>query len=392
MPADLPQPRHDLSRHPYFQPWTDPDSGVTSYLLDERVAPVQQSFYFTNPSVSADGEWLWFFCAFPPGGSRSLGVVRLDPDRPLIKHFPGAQFSGRFNLSPMVAPAGEPPGAYICIGPSVWAFAVDEDPYPVCTLDPDFVGERRLTRLATTLSVSSDGHYFLLDGEIGEHWFIALGDRHTGEVRILEEFLRPFDFAQFSPMDPELFLFSEEWWHHPESGQRFPYHHRTWLMDTAQTMFQPLLVDGWSGHGASPAHQFWSSDGKVCWVDLNEGAFWADVEDMMGHSAWERPIAHAHCHGARRFWCGDESPYKWDRQPCQVLFYDAQTDREVEIVSAMPQPPEYPAQHLFRSGHQYLPSYHVHPHPQFSPDGAYVIYTTTVKDRVDVALVETAAL
>jgi hypothetical protein len=37
---------------PLFQPWTDPSSGVKSFVLSQRVAPLQQSFYFTNPSFS----------------------------------------------------------------------------------------------------------------------------------------------------------------------------------------------------------------------------------------------------------------------------------------------------------------------------------------------------
>ena len=35
---------YDLSRHPFFKAWTDPESSVTSYILTERVAPVQFPF------------------------------------------------------------------------------------------------------------------------------------------------------------------------------------------------------------------------------------------------------------------------------------------------------------------------------------------------------------
>ena len=38
----------DLTASAAFRPWTDPESGITSYLLHDRVAPLQQSFYFTN--------------------------------------------------------------------------------------------------------------------------------------------------------------------------------------------------------------------------------------------------------------------------------------------------------------------------------------------------------
>ena len=49
-----------------FTPVTHPESGVTIHVLTRRVAPVQQGFYFVNDSMSADGRYLWFYCAFPP--------------------------------------------------------------------------------------------------------------------------------------------------------------------------------------------------------------------------------------------------------------------------------------------------------------------------------------
>ena len=63
----------DLTASAAFRPWTDPESGITSYLLHDRVAPLQQSFYFTNRSFSEDGAYLWFYCAHPPGGKLLRG-------------------------------------------------------------------------------------------------------------------------------------------------------------------------------------------------------------------------------------------------------------------------------------------------------------------------------
>ena len=91
----------DLSQHPYFVPWTDPETGVVSYLLARRVAPLQQSFYFVNASVSPDEQWLWFYTAFPPNAQKTLGIVSLDPGNPSIQHYAQAGFTG---ASPMVTP------------------------------------------------------------------------------------------------------------------------------------------------------------------------------------------------------------------------------------------------------------------------------------------------
>ena len=42
----------ELAKSNLFTPWTDPDSGVTSYILTHKVAPVQEAFYFVNESIS----------------------------------------------------------------------------------------------------------------------------------------------------------------------------------------------------------------------------------------------------------------------------------------------------------------------------------------------------
>ncbi len=120
--------RDRLAAHPRFRAWRDPVSGVESYLLTDRVAPVQQSFYYTNPSMSRDARWLWVYCAFPPAERRSLAAVSLDPDRPALLHFPQAQFVAE---SPMVLPAGDEVlfadtrGRFRCVGCAAPLFAAD---------------------------------------------------------------------------------------------------------------------------------------------------------------------------------------------------------------------------------------------------------------------------
>ena len=83
-----------LADHPLFEPWVDPVSGVTSYLLRERVAPLQQTFYFTTPSLTHDARYLWFYTAFPPSGSAQTGRTLAVADLQLgtVTGFPETQF------------------------------------------------------------------------------------------------------------------------------------------------------------------------------------------------------------------------------------------------------------------------------------------------------------
>jgi hypothetical protein len=64
---------HPFANSRLFTPWKDPGSEVTLYILAHKVVPVQEAFYFVNDGMSADGRWLWFYCAFPPSGSASQG-------------------------------------------------------------------------------------------------------------------------------------------------------------------------------------------------------------------------------------------------------------------------------------------------------------------------------
>jgi hypothetical protein len=377
----------NLERHPYFERWTDPVSGVVSYVLKQRVAPLQQSFYFVNSSVSADERWLWFYTSFPPNRTPTLGCVSLDPEQPGIWHFPNAGFTGG---SPMVAPEGN--AAYFCMANSVYKVTLDGRVTVVCTLPREYVKYRHMGRLVTHLTISADGKYFLLDGDLGNFWWVGLGNIETGEVKVLKEFASHHDHAQFSTRDPNLFLIARDHWRDKVTGQQFQVDHRLWLMDVGQTRFEPVRPKDWYGRNSSATHEWWSQDGLVCWVDYQKGTFEADPYTLETQHVWKRPICHAHCSSDRQYWCADENPYKWKTQPVEILFYDRRKNQETAIVSAM-QAPEVPMD-LYRLEAPYCSRdvYHLDPHPQFSPKDSWIVYTTMVRGQVDVALCPTGGL
>jgi hypothetical protein len=367
---------HDLKQHPYFEPWTDPVSGVESFILSERIAPIQQSFYFTNPSVSADEKWLWFYAAFPPNRQRMLGAVSLNPEKPEIQLLPQAGFTC---ASPMVAPEGD--AAFFCEGSSVYKVRLDGSTDVVCTVPKEYIGGRHFARIATHLTLSADGKYLLLDGDLGNFWWVGIGDIATGEVTILKEFGQHHNHAQFSPTDPKLFVIPEDWWYDKYSGRYFPYDHRLWLMDIDQTRYEMVRPKDWdSGHTANASHEWWSKDGMLCWNDYGRGTYECDAYTLEATHVWQRPLCHAHCNSDRKLWCADQNPYEWDNKPLEILFFNRDRNVEIQIVSAMPKPP--------------VPRdmYHLDPHPQFSPKDSWVVYTTTVRGTVDVALTPVSPL
>lgn len=359
----------DLTRHPYFKPWKNPENGIVSYLLTERIAPVQMPFYFTNPSVSPDGRYLWFYTAFPPNPQKMLGCVSLNPDDPWIRSYPQAGFG---NASPMVAPDGS--GVYFTCENEIVFMNTEGETKTVCALPEDYISHRPLYRLATHLSMSCDGRYFLLDGELGNLFFVGLAEIATGQVRILHEFPYCHDHGLFSPVDPKLFLLPRDWMRDRATGRYVPMEMRLWVMDVDQTVYRNLRPQVWEGHPNNTAHEWWSRDGKVCYVDYAEGIYECDPNTLETEHVWKRPICHGHCDSVRRYYCADQSPYLWGKEPVKILFYDRVRGIEKEIVGDMPPPPI--------KGR----TYHLDPHPHFTPDDSAVVYMTTVAGTVDVAV------
>ena len=175
-----------------FEAWTDPHSGVTSFLLSQRVAPLQQSFYFTNPSLSPDGAYLWFYCAHPPGSNatigRTLGVFDVQSEQ--IRWFPETQFR---DASPMVADSGD---VYWC-----WEFAVyrrgpreSDEAILVNSVPEEVHRNREGERLATHLTLSADGRELCLDASFGREWIVGslpLGWERLRDLAILRSLLQP---------------------------------------------------------------------------------------------------------------------------------------------------------------------------------------------------------
>ena len=368
---------YDLSCHPYFTAWKNPANGTVSYLLTKRVAPQQWPFYFTNPSISPDGRYLWFYAAHYPNPQKFLGCVCLDPDDPWIKAYPQAGFD---MISPMVSPDSK--GIYFACREKIWYMDLQGNLTRVITLPPEYIKNRHLFHLVNHLSLSCDGRYFLLDGLAGNVFFVGKGDVKTGEVTILHEFDNCHDHAQFSPVDPNRFLLARDWRRDPATGRYVFMEMRLWLMDLQQTLYRPLCPDFWEGHDGDTAHEWWCKDGKVCFVNYAKGVFKVDPDTREQEHVWKRPVCHAHCDAEGFYFCADQSPYLWKKEPVKILFYDRKHNSEKEIVSAMPPPPVDMDDRM----------YHLDPHPHFSPDGTAIVYMSTVSGNVDVAVTPTEQL
>jgi len=366
----------DLSRHPYFKEFKDPESGVVSYILEQRAATLQRHFYFAQSSVTRDGKYLWLLCANPPAQYMTLAVVSLDPDKPFIRHFPNAYPSSGL---PCITPEGD--GVYFCAENALYRIKIDGTLDKMLELPNEKIDGRRFERLCSHVTVSPSGRYVALDICISQKIYMAVGDLQTGEIKILNKFCRCYDHAMFCPTREDLILIDQDWWRDYHTGEYFPIDNRMWLLNTSGERFEPLLPDMFYGRdGTEMAHDYWSEDGYVCWSDYYNGAYECNVDTREVTFVWKRPIIHSHTSRDRQLLVGDYTPYEWNKKPCQVLFYDRKTNKEIPVFSSMPYNPLWANRY-----------YHLDPHPQFCAEDSLIVSTTTVVDgRIDVALTPVA--
>jgi hypothetical protein len=364
-----------------FDPWTDPESGIVSYVLRDDTAPVYQSFYFTNSNVGADGRYLWMYVSYPPTDTQTLAVYDANTDS--VRSFPSTGFNA---VSPHVDPD---------TGAITWA-CKREDAARVRAHDlyrrgPDpgdrvehvghiprsVVGGAEIRNVTSHFQPSADGRRYNIELSTpvhsdGDRWHVGTYDIETDEVTIWDSFTdRRFNHSQFNPVDPDLMLLAQDWWIDFATGEHHDFDNRLWLA-RPDTGVWPVFDEMEGKH----AHEWWAPDGTGIWyVDYESGTRYYDLNSETDTLVWPGGTCHAHASTDGQLLVGDVNTYSWEEDRCHVAFYDRETGVQVDIVSDLPEP--------IVAGD----NYHVDPHPQLVQEDTFVSYTTTVDGAVSLALV-----
>lgn len=360
----------DLSESKLFTPIKNAANGLTIYLLTHKVAPVQQNFYFVNDGMTGDGRFLWFYCAFPPSPGKTLGLLDLESEE--VRRFPETQFN---DASPYVDPVSGV--VYWCAHESIWSRGPRESEtvQRVNSLPEDVVRQRTIHRLATHLSRSADGKEFFVDAALGLQWVFGTLPVDGGDFQMWQRFDRNYNHAQFSPADPDLVLFAEENHPDPITGLGFPILDRMWLIRRGQPA-HPVF--------SSPTrvtHEWWDEDGKHVWCVWGNDAWRTNIATRQVEKIeWPHHCWHAHNSRDNHFMVADSNARFYRGCPSTVNFINRVTGKHIQIISN----PEMTGITGSR--------YHIDPHPRFCNQDRLVVFTTTIREQVDLAIVKTSDL
>lgn len=369
----------ETSKH--FEKFTDPESGVVSWVLKPNtLAMNQQTFYFTNPSMSKDGRYLWFYCMFSMNDGKSLGVIDFLTDE--AHYFPetkGCSFSA------MVDPDT---GDVYWADTSKGIFRRSPDPTKkaeqICGIPENFPKGEKIRQLVCHLSWNPDKTKFFLDSRVDNQFFCGTLDIKTGEYTKWFDMDFMHNHAQFNPVREEpVFLCKEFYYDHFNKikerisipRDRNGIYERLWLL-TQNDGFK--MIEPYGGKEGYATHEWWSANGKyLYYCGGKNGAIRYDLDT--GEQTVAVPLGPTHCHSSRNdlYFAFDRSVGPWYRG-CSwtVRFYNSESKKDIAIVSQIPA-------YNTKKNESTL---HPDPHPQFVASDRYIASTFNVDGKMTVLL------
>ncbi len=367
----------------HFTKVTDKLSNVPYYVLTTRLAQYQQGFYFINNSMTRDGRYLWFYVAAAPiydTYARSLGYVDFLLDEVVICY--DVLFD---DATPLVD--SESGDVYYTRGKSIYKRSPGKDKLAekLCTLAiPGYV-----RKLATHLTFTADKKHFFLDISRGDFGCIQ-GTVEIASGKFTEWSRTPLgvnmNHGQINPKNDNLALCAYDGWSGLSMGEyhKIPrdengVYQRLWTVSSIgeRKCYPPM-------HNYA-THEWWSADGNKIYyccdgygiygIDIRNGS---DITILEGIDPW-----HAHCTKDESLFVYDEKKLeryggKWYRGcPAAVNFLNRRSGKSLVIVSEMPENGHTPAKEA---------DYHIDPHPRFTENEKYIVFSTTELGGCDLAI------
>lgn len=362
-----------------FEKRVNQKNGAVHYVLARREAIFQQGFYFVNNSMTIDGRYLWFYASYPPMHSancRMLGYIDFKEDSLNICY--DTLFNG---ASPWVNPYnGE---VYFTWENVIFKRKPEKDARCEAVFKLE---SNRLTRSMSThlTPLDSECTKFLLDIREGNNDFtIGVANTKTGEFE--KWYKSPFSMnhAQINPQNPDLALCAYDGYNDIETGEF------CWIPTNEDGVYERLWTIEKSGKatlhapiGEMPSHEWWSNDGKKIYYVSKAGINFKNIETGEHKTVHSCDPWHAHTTKNETLYVYDETvPNKYGRwfrgSPSAVRLFNRKTNKVTDIVSRM-------SENNWSPNNQC--NYHIDPHPRFSENEKYIIFTSSNEGGADLAV------
>ena len=364
-----------------FEPYTDPESGVVSYVL-KYGAPDdnRQSLYFVTKSMTEDGRFLVFMYT---EGNETKGDV--GPKHNMVADLKKDKVFdlGLCKMTPYIDVKND----YMVYADPVEGFfrrdfAKPDVEVKLCDIPEELTSLGTVRRLATHLTLTMDRKKAFLDTEVktpeGKTRYIqGMLDLTTGAWEEWGETPWCCNHGQLNPVNDELAMCAwESAWEglgkaYQDSTGIYP---RMWFVRKDGKTLIPAEARNFA------SHEIWDDDGKgISWC--GHGSVNEEDEDYVYHmdlatgrqEAWAKvPGArHNSCSPDGRYVVTDQAPETWWRGcKWRVAFYNRDTDKYVWIYSTRDALRPQNAQSVL----------HPDPHPHFVMNGRYVISTANNAD------------
>jgi len=378
----------ETSKH--FKKYVD-ESGVVSYILTTRVAPVQQVFYFTNTSMTNDGRYLWFLCTYPPSTTQICAVLDFETDEITVHH----ETAGPRETLPQV----DVDNGDIILGNGRGMYRIhpnDTENFEeiatsavisrtvVDRFQKNLMGDKPGAGLKPShLLWDNSKKKVLIDSQITlKGTRVGTIDVETGEYTpwLESEDVR-YNHAAICPTNPDIGLLAEDFYVDVATGE---YKLIRTLEDGTLCRIILATKDGRAEvippmFKTRATHEWWSYDGKAIYsVDMTMGLCRYDLEKK----EWELRVPgkawHGHSTMDEKYYVSDIDLVEQNFRGCEsaVRFYNYETKKDVYIITKNPRANTPEKQNPF----------HMDPHPGFTCNDKYVTHTVTVDGHIDVAI------
>jgi len=344
-----------------FRKYVDPASGVTSYILNDRIAYNQQSIYFTHKSMTDDGRFLIFDLS---GGERqnrkTLAVIDFQKDEMMpLEVSTGIPFldvktdqvyyvnkNGFFRRDLLVDPKKE---IKLC-------------PIPEALTSMG----TKIHYYCTHLTLTADRKKAFLDSRVDDKFVQGMVDLETGKYEKWSETEFFVNHGQLHPTNDKLALCAWEVLWKDAKGVEHPIekvngvYPRLWLFEPGG---KHRMIPSEESNYAT--HEHWSEDGKGFYFCSN-GVYYHDLATGKQTRIAAVKAAHAAMSADNKYITHDAAVGTWYRGCAwQIGFFNRETGKGIFIY------PSLPAFNL-----QDNPSkLHPDPHPQFVCKDRYIVCT-----------------